>query len=411
MSGGVTGGRMANTKSKAAGTDGEARTPIKTAWSSTICGVVLAGGAIAFAILNHQTADIYGEWLFDAIAVLFALVAAYTIVGVWTSRWRLLPDRIETKGPFRERTLPRAKVAGYRVLPSQAVHLESVDGPRHGLSVPLHVATNPVWAAWFETLKNLDAEAYNAELAILEKDARLGASPTARLETLDSLRRLARYASFVGLALGFWLMIYPRPYDLAVAINALVPLVALAVASRWPGLVALVHDTDTEPTINLSAFWFLPSGVLGLRAMLDLHMIDWVEPLCAGFGLAAIPLLLALRAERAARRPGMAVFSAVILFAWGYGVVSLANVRLDQAPPAIHRAVVVERGGSADDDPSLTVRAIDARANLPVIDGLAVSEARFNRSPVGSETCVAIFPGRLGWRYVVAVDCPVAAQP
>lgn len=398
---------MASTGSKVAA--GEARTPAGTVWASTLCGVLVPALMTAGAVWNHLSPEMAAEWLTDALAVIFALVGAYGIVGAWTSRWRLLPDRIEAKTPFRERALLRAEVTGYRVAPSQAVHLESVDGPRRGLSVPLHVANNPVWAAWFESLNNLDAVEYNAELAILEKDARLGANPTDRLETLNALRLWAGRVSWIGLGAALWLWVYPRPYDVAVAVNVMLPLVALTVATRWPGLVALIGDQDAEPTINLSAFWFVPSGALAVRAMLDIQVIDWIPPLCAGFGLAAIPFLFALRAERTARRPGMAVFSAVILLAWGYGTVSLANVRLNQAPPTIHRAVVVDHGGSADDDPTLSLRVIDAGAKLPMFEDLDVSEARFKASPVGSVTCVAVYPGRLGWRYVWITDCPAVA--
>lgn len=383
-------------------------TPVKTAWSSTIAGVALAGFMIAGAVWNHLTPDMYAEWLTDLIAVIFTLVAAYTIVGVWTSRWRLLPDRVEAKGPFRERTLPRAKVAGYRLEPSKAIRLESVDGPRQGLSVPLHVVENPVWAAWLDSLTNLDAKAYEAELAILEKDDRLGATPSRRLETLDSLRRLASRASWVAIALALWLMVYPRPYDLAVALNVPLPLLALAVASRWPGLATLIRDPQAEPTVNLSAFWFVPSGALALRVLLDIDMVDWLPALCAGLGLAAIPFLLVLRAERAARQPWMALFSAVVLLGWGWGTVGLANFVLDRAPPTIHRAVVIDHGGSANDDPTLSLRVIDAGAKLPVFEDLDVSARRFKASPVGGVACVAIYPGWLGWRYVWITDCPAA---
>jgi hypothetical protein len=398
---------MASTRSQVA--DGEARTPVVTAWSSTVAGVALAAFMIAGAVWNHLSPDMYAEWLTDTVAVIFTLVAAYTIVGVWTSRWRLLPDRVEALSPFRERALARAKVAGYRLLPSQTIRLESVEGAAHGLSVPLHVAGNPAWAAWLDSLKNLDAEAYEAELGILRKDSRLGATPDRRLDTLDSLRRLAGRASWVGIGLALWMLFYPRPYELAAALNIAAPLLALTVANRWPGLVALVNDKETEPTINLSTFWFLPSVALGTRAMLDVDMIDWAPLLCAGFGLAAVPFLFALRAERAARRPWMAVFSGVILLAWGYGTLSLANYILDWAPPAIHRAVVVDQGGSADDDPTLTLRVVDTGTDLPVIEDLDVSEARFKASPVGAVACVAIYPGRLGWRYVEIADCPAVA--
>jgi hypothetical protein len=392
--------------SKVAVADGEVRTPTKTAWASTICGVFMAVFMIGFSIWNHLSPDIYGEWLLDPIAVIFAAVAVHTIVGTWTSRWRLLADRVETKGPFRERVLPRAKVAGYRLLPSKTIQLESVEGPRHGLSVPLFVVDNPAWAAWFETLENLDAVEFNKELAILEKDARLGATPARRLETLDSLRRLAGRVSLIGVALSLWLLFYPRPYDLAAAVNVCLPLLALAAATRWPGLVALIRDQEAEPTINLSTFWFLPSLALMARALLDFDLIDWIPLLCAAFGLAVVPFLFALRAERAARRPWMALFSAVILLCWSYGTLSLANYILDRAPPTIQRAVVVDRGGSADDDPTLSLRAIDAGANLPLIEDLDVSKARFNASPVGAVVCVAIYPGRLGWRYVESANCP-----
>ena len=398
---------MASTGSKVA--DGEVRTPAKTAWGSTVAGAGLAAFTIGAAIWNHLSPDVFADWMTDTIAVIFTLAAAYTIVGVWTSRWRLLPDRVEAKGPFRERSLPRAKIVGYRIVPSQAIRLESVEGRKHGLSVPFYVAENPLWAAWFETLENLDAVEFNKELAVLEKDSRLGATPDRRLETLGSLRRLAYWASLVGLGLALWLMFYPHPYGPAVAGNVIAPLLALAVANRWRGLVNLMGDQNDEPSISLTTFWFAPSMVLALRALLDINRIDWIQPLCAGFALAAVPFLLALRAQRTAKHLLVALVLALTALSWGWGTVSLANWFLDDAPPTIHRAVVVDHGGSADDKPTLTLRVVDAGAKLPVFEDFGVSKRRFEASPVGGVACVAIYPGWLGWRYVGMTDCPAAA--
>ncbi|KQY99014.1 hypothetical protein ASD21_03395 [Caulobacter sp. Root1455] len=365
-------------------------------------------------VMNLLWPMVHGPWLFSALAVILALGAVYAIVDAWTSRWRLLPDRVEAKGLFGVESLSRAKIVGFRVEPQDHIRLESVDGRKHGLSVPMHVAKNPVWAAWFETLENLDAVAFNQELAILEKDPRLGANPTARLETLGSLRKLTGRASLVGIGLACWLLFYPHPYGPAVAINVVTPLIALAVANRWRGLVSLMGDQGEEPTISLMAFWFMPSLILALRALLDIDKIDWIQPLCAGLGLAAIPFLFALRAQRVSPKSWatlfLALFLAVVTFCWGWGTISLANWWFDKAPPAIQRAVVVHKGGSADDDPTLSLRAVDAGANLPLIEDLKVSKARFEASRVGGVACVAIYPGWLGWRYVAMARCPAAAH-
>ncbi len=94
--------------------------------------------------------------------------------------------------------------------------------------------------------------------------------------------------------------------------------------------------------------------------------------------------------------------------AWGWGTISLANVLLDRAPAEIHPAVIADLTGSADKDPAMSLRVIDAARPLPVLTELEVSKARYAAARIGGRACVAIHPGRLGWRTAEVVDCPSA---
>ena len=400
---------MARTKtarSTAAG--GEVRAPPKVAWAGSIITVLAAVFMIGAAIWNHLTPDVYADGLTDFIALAFTLAAVYTIVSVRVGYTRLLSDRVEHRELFRERVLPRAQVAGYRAqLATKQIRLVAVPGAKD-LVVPLYVVENPVWTAWLDTLKDLDVEDHNAAIEVLETDARLGRNPDQRLRTLGSLHRLTARLSWGGLALAIWLFVYPRPYELAILVGVVTPLIALAVASLWPGLVVLVSGEDNDPHVSLAAFWFAPSLALGLRAMLDIHAIDWIAPIGFGAVLAAAPFALALRVEKAAGHPWRALYSAITALAWGWGTVSLANALLDRALATIHPATIVELTGAIDKDPGFSLRVTDAAPLLPLLQDLDVSTSRYASAKVGDRTCVAIHPGWLGWRSAESIDCPPA---
>jgi hypothetical protein len=363
---------------------------------------------IGAAIWNHLTPDVHADGLTDFIAVAFTLAAVYTIASVRVGYTRLLSDRVEHRELFRERVLPRVQVAGYRPqLATKLICLVAVPGAKD-LVVPLHVVENPVWTAWLDTLKDLDVEDHNAAIEVLETDARLGRNPDQRLRTLGSLHRLTARLSWGGLALAIWLFIYPRPYELAILVGVVTPLIALAVASLWPGLVVLVSGEDNDPHVSLAAFWLAPSLALGLRAMLDIHAIDWLAPIGLGAVLAAAPFALALRIEKAAGHPWRALYSAIAALAWGWGTVSLANALFDRAPATIHPATIVELTGAIDKDPGFSLRVTDAAPRLPLLEDLDVSTSRYASAKVGDRACVAIHPGWLGWRSAESIDCPPA---
>jgi len=388
---------------------GEVRTPVKTAWASSISAAVLAAFAIAAAIWNHLTPDVYADGMTDLIAAGFVLAAAYTVAAVRVGYTRLLSDRVEHRELFRERVLRRAQVAGYRPqLATKQIRLVAVPGEAKDLVVPLHVVENPVWAAWLETLKDLDIEEHNAVIDVMAADTRLGRNPEQRLQALGSLHRLARRLTWGGLALAAWIFVYPRPYELAILTGVLTPLTALATANLWPGLVVLVGGDDNDPHVNLTMFWLAPSAALALRALFDVHTVDWLPPIGAGAALAAAPFALAWRVEKAAGHPWRAITSAFVALAWGWGAISLANALFDRAPAVVHTAIVVERTGSADKDPGLTLSVADAAPSLPVLKELDVSPARYLAVRVGDRACVAVHPGWLGWRRVQVVDCPSA---
>lgn len=372
--------------------DGVVRSPLATILITGGCCLFLAGGAIAAAIWNHLTPDVYAEWMTDGIAAVVTPLCLYGVASTIRTRTILYPDRIERIGVFGRFEARRDGVVGYR-LGKGSITLCRRSGAGRDITVTAEVVTHPLWLAWLESLPNLEErDAINAHTT-LEADPRLGNTPAQRREAVGVFNTWAGWLNVLGAALAGWTIFWPRPYEAAVIVSGLIPVVALAILARWRGLFSLV-DEKRGPSLNL--FWMLPMLAVGIRAMGDVEMIDWRAPLMTTSGLAVVFGALVWWLDTRGRSILGAIFPGLVALAWGWGVVVMLDVLPDVAPPQRIAARVVEVG-SSDDKPIVTLEALappherfedfDAPQRLPDL------------VKVGAQACMVTYPGKLGWRY------------
>jgi hypothetical protein len=261
--------------------------------------------------------------------------------------------------------------------------------------------------AWFNALPDLDGAERAATLAEVENDPTLGSNAEERLAKLNKAQQLGKAINVVPLLLMMWLLLMPQPYGVAVACAALVPWLGIGLVWLKPGLFKLDgKQGDVRP--NVGGLLILPPLLLGLRAMLDVTMVD-LGPLFLWGAVACLPLWLAvLLAPRAGAPAGRRWVLPVILLpfmlAYGAGLLAIVDTLWDTARPQVFPTTVT--GKDVSRGKSTTYYVHLARWN-PGIDEqrIAVPRAYYEAVEQGDTVCVRLHPGRFGLRWIQLGGC------
>lgn len=335
-------------------------------------------------------------------APVFLLITILLSVSEFTLVTRMTDQGIERCSAFGREFITFDSIAGIREIGDSGFHIIHGPGRKLQFEIRPEMRLDPDWLDWLCSLTDLDATDRDAERRALEADARLGRSVEERRERIEGLRRWAPAANLTGLGIGLWGLIYPRPYEMAALACALAPLVAVLLAIRWRGAVALIHDTDDWAGGSVATLWMLPAiccALFGLRVT----VVDWQAAMLAALGPAAVLAAFVALIDPKARTPFNLVFSAIIAFSWSWGAMVAGNDILDHRNPRIVEAQVTSKSGEAGDDPELGLYIPELQYG---IESLPVSAGRFEAAEVGGTACLRLYPGRFGWRYVYAADCP-----
>ena len=345
------------------------------------------------------------------VLLAFVALGAYLVAAVATERLVLYEDAIE----FRElgrgtRRARRDEIAGLRVVPLQYGYRQLVF-ERRGGKKPLKITwvheTDAVLQAWIDAIPNLDAEERARAEAELLRSTALGADEAERARALGRARKIARVLNGAAIAASAWGWIYPRPYDAAVVVLGVFPLVGLALLFAGRGRYG--YDTrrnDPRPTLVPAVM--VPGLILGLRALVDVNLVDW-KPLVLGAAVAGLAFTAALtvsvaRGERSRKLWVVALILFPLHASYPWGALTLANAMLDHGAPEVFPVTVRGKHVSSGKHTSWD---LDLDPWGPVAERKSVDVGRrlYGLVSVGDRVCVVLRPGALGARWYGVVRC------
>jgi hypothetical protein len=170
--------------------------------------------------------------------------------------------------------------------------------------------------------------------------------------------------------------------------------VAVALAARAGSLYQIAgHRNDARASVAI--VFIGPGIVLGLRAILDIELLDWAPALLATV-IAASALTLALAAadrQIRARRWELAGMLLLSLF-YTYGGVVEANALFDRSPPLVYEATVVGKHKSSGKTTQYYLR-LTPWGPRRTEDDVSVSRALYESSNPGRTMCVVHRAGAL----------------
>jgi len=367
--------------------------------------ILAAIGAWMIAVPIRQPAAA-GTWLLlggAGLVLLGGVMAASTAV----SKLILRADAIELVGLLRTRQLRRGELAGRR---RQATRGGSILFlvPKAGRAVPLDsgMPRDRLLDAWIDALPDLDLIEREASEAKLLADPAFGSNPRERLARLTRARQFSKVANGMAIALLAWAYLYPHPYTLAIGVLALLPWCAVLIVMLSRGLIAFdTRRNDARP--NVAMLLLLPGIVLGLRAMLDVHVLDVMPVFVYGF-IASLPLVLSawMMAPKDSLKPWAFPLTLLLLVAvpYGGGGLLLADVELDHQPAQAFPTQVLRKYISTGkhSSPHLVLAPWGPRV---MGEDISVNRAYYAHVDEGASVCMNLHPGAFGMRWYDMGDC------
>jgi hypothetical protein len=366
---------------------------------SVLGGLFVASLPLGLVLLDANKGP---AWLIPILAMFLGGTAVGGMLNVLTLRVRLLGDRIEKTTLLGTRSLPRLNILGRRRRSDGDFLIVLPEGRGRALLLPQRVMRVAAILTWLESLDDLDAKDLRQEVTELEVDHRLGSTVSARRETLVWLRRIATILSVTGVLIALWAIFLPRPFAVVAILCVGGPVVAILFALMRPDAVRLLSSNGETHAAGVVGMWMMPAIATSVLGM-GYSLIDWRTSMIVAIAPASLFVAGSLLADRRLRHPLLAVFAAVIGYAWGWGGLVVANAQFDRAPPNLVAAKVIS--ASAPDDRRLTITVASPALTQPVED-IDVSSNELKTLTVGARTCLLLFPGRFGWRYAFLALCP-----
>ncbi len=220
---------------------------------------------------------------------------------------------------------------------------------------------------------------------------------------------MARWFDWTAFALFVWGVGYPHPYVVCIIILAVTPIVAIAIVQLSAGRLTLFdHVDDRRP--HLFRLWILPPLALALRSH-DYDFVNWKEVLPACALVTVLYAIATIITNGQARQNlslkdqiigGVAIF--LIGLAYGWGLISEANGKLDHSKPIVFHTKVLDkwRGSGKSHSWNLT---IEPWGPVKVEDNTDVGRIMYDRTQIGQVVCVSLYKGSLGFQRYTIDSC------
>ena len=373
-----------------------------------VMGAIFAiGGIVGACFAPSMSEFLSGQVVMAVIFVGFALFGVYIVLSTLRTRVVLNADSIELHGAFSKRNLWRPDIAARRLMPMQhgspVIRFEPrSESLSRALVLPQFLETDAAFADWIAAIPDLDAAEQKASLDTYLQDAELDGSKDEMMARLASAARTAKVLTFATFAVCGWVWFHPSPYDLAIACAAIIPWIAVGLAARNGSLYRL-NASRNEVGADVSAPVLVPGFALLVRALFDCHVFDWNKVWMLTIVVAAVCVLLMMLLVRELR--GAALISSVLMLAYAYGAVVIANFRLDRGEPEVFTAEVLGARVSTGKSTSyyLELGPWGPRTDAEEVD---VGKDYYTQASHREAVCVYLYKGALGVRWFEVWDCP-----
>jgi hypothetical protein len=349
------------------------------------------------------------DFMLGSLVLGLSLFGLYAILLSIGARLILYADAIETQSPFlKKRRLLRNDIEGMRRLPSSppSFKLIPIAGRGKPVSVSQIYRRDGTLDEWLKGIKDLDAADAESNLNDMFQSGILGADREQGLLRLAQAQKTTRILGFVGMAIGFWLFLYPHPLYLALAANVLAPIIGLGIIVQTKGLYG-IDQQKVNPQPSVAGFMIFPALMLAMYALRSYSILDWTLSLQWALGGMIVLCLIIMKIDRTISSHPVKVIPIALVMAmpYAYGLSTIVNTTFDYSAPASYSALVSEKHRTTGKSPAwkLTLSPWAGRSGG---DEVRVSPSYWNSVRAGDVVTIELHQGALHmpWYHVVVPD-------
>jgi hypothetical protein len=277
-----------------------------------------------------------------SLALLFLVYYMYK--DTRSGKFIITDEDLTLISPFGRRTLRFENIRGYRKIENYLVIIPESKAHKQ-IKVSTYLGDSNAIEEWlafhFPNVDDLETEQEEMEIAQNEE---FGITEESRHQRLEEARKVAKYANRGAWVLMLWIVFYPHPHTLAVALGIAYPLVAIGICYFYRGMMK-GGDREKSAYPSVIESFVLPGVAIALRALMDYNILfydnAWImlAVLVPGlFLLFQIPTG-GFRPRKAADYVFLAIFP-LFTFGYSFGTVININCLTDRSTPADYNTVI-----------------------------------------------------------------------
>lgn len=355
------------------------------------------------SLRNGETAQFFAFAIPLSLIMMGVMVAA--IVDAATGKLILNEEDVRIKHVFLKRQLQVSDIKGFRI-DDKYTYLEPKTKAHKRIKISHYFAKREEWTGWIiDHFPDLDYEEAEESFQEVLQDNKFGFTAQERLEQFDKVKRITSILNWVGGIAAAWAFFWPQPYEIAILVVAIIPLLALVVLKLYRGLVR-IDEKKNSAFPSVFAALFFPAMVLMLRALIDYNIFEhkqvWALILPIAIGLTAVMLIGQSEFDW---QKGRDVFSALILlilaFVYAYGLVISTNCTFDNRSAASFETQILNKSISQSKTTSYYFE-LAPWGPQPEVSDAEVDRETYEIMEVGDSVEVLFLKGQWGipW-YVV----------
>lgn len=260
----------------------------------------------------------------------------------------------------------------------------------------------------YQRFDNLNSLNHQEEISEILSNENFGGNKKEREIKLESAQKTIKVFNGVSLISCFWLIIIPNPYDLAVLVNIVIPLIALWIFYHFKGLVKLDSNRESEYP-NIMTALFLPSGGLGLRILFDFEVLSLNNAWTPTIALSVLFFgIIFIRSEELKIKNFSSLLNSLLSFVfislYIFTSILMLNYLLDGSSPSVYKSPVAKKITPSDNnnyrlvvEPDWSMHDIDKKEVT-----VTVTKNFFNRIKIGDAVFVELYSGafNIPWFYI-----------
>ncbi len=307
-------------------------------FSALLAAAILIGGLL-FIVHSFDTGPAPGsKTALLVLGIVFLPVALFLFAETTVTRLMIDEYSMTLKRAFSTRSIPLKDIEGFVRGEKDSLYIKSGDGGRP-IRIPPNIERRTELMEWLkERYPDLNVVEYEKETSNILENDQFGDTIEQREANLKMARKTAGILSVVSVALLFWSIVYPQPFDTLMILVLISPFAGIYAVWYFKGLLRL---SARKGSAYPSALYLFVLAVFAVFANVmrgyDLYLFPsaaWRILILLSVGMSVIVIMAGKKALAAEKRPPLAWLLIFLLAGvYSFGLLVFSNCFYDRSIP------------------------------------------------------------------------------